>query len=174
MNKTLESIQSTPNQLAAVEAPVRAQLLKELPKAQREQATSNLVESAMIMGLLDAYDIRVWLGLPRMSIRVITRVRDEVKERWLKESGNIVEYAKTERAIQIKRAWENVRKCEELFNDAKSTGDKVKVKQLELQYMQYIAKLSFVEQMVDSGTPETQVNVVAWSSMKDEKEDSND
>ena len=58
----------------------------------------------MIMGLLDAYDIRVWLGLPRMSIRVITRVRDEVKERWLKESGNIVEYAKTERAIQIKRA----------------------------------------------------------------------
>jgi hypothetical protein len=28
--------------------------------------------------------------------------------------------------------------------------------------------------MVDSGTPETQVNVVAWSSMKDEKEDSND
>ena len=85
-----------------------------------------------------------------------------------------MEYAKTERAIQIKRAWENVRKCEELFNDAKSTGDKVKVKQLELQYMQYIAKLSFVEQMVDSGTPETQVNVVAWSSMKDEKEDSND
>ena len=37
--------------------------------------------------LLPLIDIRVWLGLPRMSIRVITRVRDEVKERWLKESG---------------------------------------------------------------------------------------
>ena len=71
MNKTLESIQSTPNQLAAVEAPVRAQLLKELPPAQKEQAIGNLFESAMIMGLLDAYDIRVWLGLPRMSIRLL-------------------------------------------------------------------------------------------------------
>ena len=49
MNKTLESIQSTPNQLAAVEAPVRAQLIKELPPAQKEQAIGNLVESAMIM-----------------------------------------------------------------------------------------------------------------------------
>ena len=168
----MEEVVKSPNQLASVDAPIRAQLLKELPKPQREQVIKNLVESAMIMGLIDAFEIRTWLGLPRLDIRVIGRLRDEIKARWLAESGDIVEYARTERAVQIKRSWDNIRKCEEMFADSKSVGDKVKVKQLELQYMQYIARLSFIDQMVESGTPETQVNVVAWSNL--EKKGSND
>jgi len=162
----MEVVQS-PNQLANAEAPVRAQLIKELPKVEREKVVKNLVETAMVMGLMDGFEIRTWLGLPRYNIRVITRFRDEIKERWLEESGNIVEYAKTERAVQIKRAWDNIRKCEDLFKESKSVGDKVKVKQLELQYMQYIARLSFIDQMVESGEANnTQINLVAWSKQE--------
>ena len=159
----------SPNKLASVDAPIRAQLLKELPKSQRDSVVANLVESAMIMGLNDAFEIRTWLGLSRLDIRTISNLRDKVKQRWFEESGDIVEYARTQRAVQIKRAWDNIRKCEDMFLDSKSVGDKVKVKQLELQYMQYIARLSFIDQMVESGTPDTQVNVVAWSNL-DRKE----
>lgn len=169
MDKTLQPLQA-PNRLASVDAPVRARLLKELPKKQRDIAIGNLVESAMIMGLMDAYDIRTWLGVG-IHIRAIVSRRDEIKARWLEESSDVMEYAKTQRAIQIKLAWDNVRKCEEMFEEARSMGDKVKVKQLQLQYLQYISKLTFVEDMVEGERSGTQVNVVAWSGSKEGSND---
>lgn len=149
---------------------MRAQLLKELPKKERDNAIANLVESAMVMGLTDVYDIRTWLGL-NIHVNTVRAKRDEVKERWLDETNDIVEYAQTQRAVQIKLAWDNVRKCEDMFEEAKSTGDKVKVKQLQLQYLQYISKLTFVEDMVENNKPDTQVNVVAWSNAGGEEDD---
>lgn len=168
MDKSLKP-SNTPNKLASVDAPVRAQLLKELPKKERDNAIANLVESAMVMGLTDVYDIRTWLGL-NIHVNTVRAKRDEVKERWLDETNDIVEYAQTQRAVQIKLAWDNVRKCEDMFEEAKSTGDKVKVKQLQLQYLQYISKLTFVEDMVENNKPDTQVNVVAWSNAGGEED----
>jgi molecular chaperone GrpE (heat shock protein) len=165
--ENLETIES-PNQLANLEAPQRAQLLKELPKKQKEKVVNNLIETAMVMGLMDPYEIRLWLGLRKYNIKTMRATVNNIKQRWLDESDDIVEYARTQRAVQIKRAWDNIRKCEKMFDDAKSTGDKVKVKQLELQYMQYIAKLSFIDQMIEETTPGVQVNLIAGSKVADE------
>jgi hypothetical protein len=153
--------------IETLDAPVRAQLLKELPINQRRKTVTNLVECAMRMGLTDAYDIRLWLGLPSFNIATIKAARDATKKRWLENVGEIAETAATERVIQIRRSWENVRKCEQMFNEAKSIGDKVKVKQLELQYLQYIAKLNFIDQMIEDEGPSTQINVVAGSINND-------
>ncbi len=160
-SKTQSKIESL--SIETLDAPVRAQILKELPINQRKKTVANLVECAMRLGLTDVYDIRLWLGLPSFKIATIKAARDATKKRWLENVDNIAETAATERVIQIRRSWENVRKCEEMFNDAKSIGDKVKVKQLELQYLQYIAKLNFIDQMIEDDGPNTQINVVAGS-----------
>lgn len=150
--------------LKDLDAPVRAQVVKELPVKERKQMVETLVECAMRMGLLDAYEIRRWLGLPKYSLQSIQASRDAIKKRWLEGVSNIAESAAQERVTQIKRAWSNVRQCEQMFEDSKSIGDKVKVKQLELQYMQYIAKLNFVDSIIETDSPDTQVNIVSYSN----------
>ena len=66
------------------------------------------------------------LSSDRANIRanIGDNIRDNIWDNILDNIGANI------RAIQIKRAWENVRKCEELFNDAKSTGDIVTGKQI--------------------------------------------
>lgn len=149
--------------LEAVEAPVRAETLKQLPPKEKKKVIANLVECAMRMGIMDAYDIRRWLGLHRYSIQAITNARDEAKKRWMEDVENIAESAATERVIQIRKSWEEIRNCEQLYKEAKSVGDKIKVKQLQLQYMQYVAKLNFVDSIVEAGGTDTQINILAGS-----------
>ncbi len=147
-----------------LDAPIRAEIVKELPVKERKQMVETLVECAMRMGLMDAYEIRRWLGIPKYSLQSIQASRDAIKKRWLDGASDIAESAATERVTQIKRCWNNVRKCEQMYEDAKSIGDKVKVKQLELQYMQYIAKLNFIDSILESDSPDTQVNIVSYSN----------
>jgi len=172
MDKKLEPVKNETKPLLAVEAPVRAELLKELPKKERDKTVVNLIEAAMTLGLLDAYEIRKWLGLNRYNIRTITSVRDSIKERWLDDSQDIIEYAKTQRAVQIAKAWSVVRECEDMYGGAKTTNDKIKVKQLQLQWMQHISKLSFIDKMVGETDSPVAINLVPGSNVSiEEKKD---
>jgi hypothetical protein len=157
----------TTTNLEAVESTVRGKVLRELPKQERMKATNNLVECAMRMGLMDAYEIRLWIGMKQMSVRAIAGARDRIKKRWLEEVGDVSEAAATTRAVLIKKVWEEIRKCESLYDDAKSVGDKVKVKQHQLQLMQYVAKLNFVDAAMEDPGSNTQVNVIQWSKKDD-------
>jgi hypothetical protein len=119
----------------------------------------NLVESAMVMGLMDDYQIKEWLGVKSIDIKSITAAKDKVLKRWIDETSDVVQYAKTQRATQINKAWDEVRKCEEMFEYAKTIDSQVKVKQLQLQWMTYISKLSFVDKMVEANQPDMQIVV---------------
>ena len=149
--------------VTTLEAPVRAQLLKSLSPFEKRKAVTNLVECAMRVGIMDAFEIRLWLGLTNYSIKSITQSRNDIRKRWFAESENIAEAAATERVVQIKKVWEEIRKCETLYDEAKSVGDKIKVKQLQLEYMKYVAKLNFVDSIVEAEGPNTQINIVGHS-----------
>lgn len=160
MNKELESDGTLkPNHLADAEAPTRAVILSSLPKVERLRVTENLVESAMTMGLTDDNLIKEWLGVESIGVRSIKAARERVTERWLEETSDIYEYAKSQRAMQIKKGWDEIRKCEELFNEAKTVKDKVQVKKLQLDWMQYISKLGLVDKMIEASVPDMQVVV---------------
>ena len=154
-------------ELESVKAPVRAQILKSLTRADRERAVGNLVECAMRMGIMDAYEIRLWLGLHKHSVRIITNHRDKIRKRWLEDIDDVASQAASERVIQIKKVWEEIRNCEELYKEAKSVGDKIKVKQLQLQYLQYVAKLNFVDSAPEEEKSPT-INIISASSAKNE------
>jgi len=148
-----------PNHLADAEAPTRAVILSSLPKTERFRVTENLVESAMTMGLTDDNLIKEWLGVDSIGTKSIKAARERVTERWLEETSDIYEYAKSQRAMQIKKGWDEIRKCEDLFNEAKTTGDKVKVKKLQLEWMQYISRLGLVDKMIEASVPDMQIVV---------------
>ena len=160
MSKDLKSDGTLrPNHLAEAEAPTRAVILADLPKADRLRVTENLVESAMTMGLMDDNLIREWLSVDSIGIKSIRAARERVTEKWLAETSDVYEYAKSQRAMQIKKGWDEVRKCEELFNDAKTTSEKVKVKKLQLDWMQYVSRLGLVDKMIEASVPDMQVIV---------------
>lgn len=154
--------------IESLDAPVRAELLKQLPVKERKQMVENLVECAMRVGIMDAVDIRVWLGIKNYNLSAITASVERIKKRWLEDVDSVAQSAAMERVIQIKKVWEEIRNCEQLYEEAKSVGDKIKVKQLQLEYMKYVAKLNFVESIVDSGDSDTQINIIAGSTVKNE------
>lgn len=170
MSKTLKSDATIEvGHLAEAEAPVRAIILAELPKGERDRILEGLVESAMMMGLIETTQVRDWLGIESIGNKSISHMITKVTDKWLEETRDVYEFASSQRVMQIKKAWEETRKCEELFNEAKTTSDKVKVKQLQLQWMQYISKLALVDKMVEAATPDMQIIVNGGLSIEEEE-----
>ncbi len=168
MEKTLKPVDlESRNHLTEVDAPIRAQILSELPQKEKSEAIGNLVESAMTMGLLDAFQIRQWLGIKGLNIHTVQTLRDKIKTRWLNETENVFEYAKAQRATQIKKAWDEVRNCERMFIESIAMKDKIAVKKLQLDWMLYISKLSFVDKMVEASQPDMQIIVNGSMNMED-------
>ena len=155
--------------LAEAEAPVRAIVLAELPKGERDRILEGLVESAMMMGLMETNQIRDWLGLKSVGNKSISYLVNKITKKWLEETKDVYEFASSQRVIQIKKAWEEVRNCEYLFEKAKTIGDKIKIKQLQLQWMQYISKLALVDKMVEAATPDMQIIVNGGLSVEEGK-----
>lgn len=171
MNKTLKSDATIKvGHLAEAEAPVRAIILAELPKGERDKVLEGLVESAMMMGLTETDQVRQWLGIESIGNKSISYMIDKVTQKWIEETKDVYEFASSQRVMQIKKGWEEVRRCEELFKDAKTTGDKVKVKQLQLQWMQYVSKLALVDKMVEAATPDMQIIVQGGLSVEEGKD----
>lgn len=171
MNKTLKSDATIEvGHLAEAEAPVRAIILAELPKGERDRILEGLVESAMMMGLIETEQVRQWLGLESVGNKSVSFMIGKVTQKWLEETKDVYQFASTQRVTQIKKAWEEVRNCEELFKHAKTTGDKVKVKQLQLQWMQYISKLALVDKMVEAATPDMQIIVNGGLSIEEDED----
>ena len=156
--------------LAEAEAPVRAIILAELPKGERDRILEGLVESAMMMGLMETVQIRDWLGLESVGNKSISYLVEKITQKWLEETRDVYEFASSQRVTQIKKAWDEVRGCEHLFDKAKTVGDKVKVKQLQLQWMQYISKLALVDKMVEAATPDMQIIVNGGLSVEEAKD----
>lgn len=156
--------------LAAAEAPVRAVILSELPKGERDTILESLIESAMMMGLMEADQVRQWLGIESVGTKSINYMIEKVTEKWLEETRDVYEFASSQRVMQIKKAWEEVRNCERLFAGATSTNEKVRVKQLQLQWMQYISKLALVDKMVEAATPDMQIVVNGGLSIEEDKD----
>lgn len=165
----LEEIDAKPNHLADAAAPTRAIILKSLPRVERQKVVDSLVESAMAMGLVDDNQIKQWLGVD-IGLKSIGAAREKITKKWLEETDNIVDYAKTQRAMQIKKAWDEVRICEKMFDDSNTIDAKVKVKQLQLQWLQFISKLSFVDKMLDGSTPDTQIVVQGGLAIQEKNE----
>lgn len=174
MGKKLKPVQiETPNHLAEVTFDVRAEFLGKLEGEEKQRVLENLIESAMVMGLMDSLQIREWLGLRGISnINAIESARNRVMKRWLDETNDIVEYARTQRATQIKKAWEEVRNCEEMFLSTENMKDKTAIKKLQLEWMQYITKLSFVEKMTEANQSDMQI-IVNGSVGIQKKEETN-
>lgn len=149
--------------IVSLEDSARANFLKALKPSEKKQVIENMVECAMRVGLMDAFDIKVWLGLPNSSMQTIRVARDKIKDKWIDLAGDIAESAATERVVQIQKVWEEIRKCEELYDEAKSVGDKVKVKQLQLQFLQYVAKLNFLDTVLEAPDASNQINIIAQS-----------
>lgn len=171
MGKTLKSDATIEvGHLAEAEAPVRAVILAELPKGDRDRILEGLVESAMMMGLMETDQVRRWLGIESVGNKSINYMIEKVTQKWLEETKDVYEFASSQRVMQIKKAWEEVRRCEELFEKSKTTGDKVKVKQLQLQWMQYISKLALVDKMVEAATPDMQIIVQGGLSIEEDKD----
>ncbi len=171
--KTVQQFADEYKGIASINPEARKRLLDELPDSFRIQVIENLVETAMRAGMLDVFDIRKWLGYT-LQVNTVTKYKSKIKKRWLDETSSIAESAALERVNQIKRAWENIRECEIMYEEAKSVGDKVKVKQLELQWMQYIGRLNFIEQVIETDTTGTQVNIIAGSFHKAEEKEEKD
>lgn len=161
MGKKLSTVTiEEPNALAETTPEVRSEVLAELGGTQKAQVLENLVESAMILGLTDNLAIRTWLGVKGISnINAIENAKKRILERWMDETSNVIEYAKTQRATQIKKAWEEVRNCEDMFVQSENTKDKVAIKKLQLEWMQYISKLSFVDKMTEAQNADMQIIV---------------
>lgn len=158
------------NHLAAVEAPVRAKILAKLPKGERFRITDSLVESAMTLGLTEPLEIREWLGIKSVGLKSITASYERVLNKWLAETSDVFEYAKSQRAMQIKKAWQEVKLCEMMFEDAQTTNDRVNIKKLQLTWLQYISKLSLVDKMVEASSPDMQIVVNGGLTVEGEKD----
>lgn len=169
MSKKLSHVQEeTPNHLAAVDAPIRAKVLSELKNEEKQRVLENLVESAMVMGLQDNFQIREWLGVRGISnINAINAARERIMKRWIAETNDIIEYAKSQRAIQIKKAWDEVRNCEIMYRETENIKDRVAIKKLQLEWMLYISKLSFVEKMTEAA--QTDMNIIVNGNVGIEK-----
>lgn len=171
MSKTLKSDATIEvGHLAEAEAPVRAIILAELPKGERERILEGLVESAMMMGLVETEQVRTWLGIESVGNKSINYMIDKITQKWLEETKDVYEFASTQRVTQIKKGWDEVRLCEKLFENAKTVGDKVKVKQLQLQWMQYVSKLALVDKMVEAATPDMQIIVNGGLSVEEARD----
>ena len=75
--------------LAEAEAPVRAIVLAELPKGERDRILEGLVESAMMMGLMETNQIRDWLGLKSVGNKSISYLVDKITKKWLEETKDV-------------------------------------------------------------------------------------
>jgi hypothetical protein len=151
--------EQTKNPLVKVAPKARKAALDTLPTKERKDILDNLVESAMIMGVHDPYEIKQWLGDTKMNTTSVKAARDRVMKRWKKETADVATYANKERARLIKSSWDNVRQCEQKAKNSKDDHEWVKLKSLQLQWLQFISKLSFVEKMVEAAEAPTNVMI---------------
>lgn len=161
MDKTLKPIGKT-TQLLKADINTRSQILAELPKDKRDIVLESLIESAMILGLMEPYQIIQWLGSQVKGIgqKTITAIIPRVKKRWLEETEDVVAHAKEQRAMQIAKAYEEIRECEKLYNQTDQVRDKTSIKKLQLEWMQYLSRLTFVDKLVEPAVSDTNINII--------------
>jgi hypothetical protein len=153
------------NPIAQVEPETRRKILAEYKDLSPKEKTSlieNLVESAMTLGITDAYAIRDWIGRAGFPMNSITAAKNRVLERWKEESNNISENIGRDRALLISAAWNEVRECERIYKDAQYIRNKVSVKKLKLEWLQFISKLSFVDKLIEAN--ESPMNIIIHDS----------
>lgn len=169
MNKTLKSVGKTTKLLEA-DITTRSQIIAELPKDKKDIVLENLVESAMVLGITEPYQIIQWLGSQVKGIgqKSITVLIPKIKERWLAETEDIVQHAKEHRAMQISKALEEIRECEKMYKEAEFLKDRAMIKKLQLEWMQYLSKLTFVDKLVEPQVADTNINIVGGFPMLNE------
>jgi membrane peptidoglycan carboxypeptidase len=153
------------NTLAKVEPPTRGKLLSEykgLSPNERKQLIENLVESAMVLGITDIYAIRDWIGNKRHPMNSISSAKSRVLERWKSETENVHENISKDRAMLISASWKEVQACERMYDECENVSEKVKVKTLKREWLQFISKLSFVDKAIEAN--EAPLNIVIHDS----------
>lgn len=140
------------NPLATVDSTTRGKLLseyKELDPYERRSLIENLVESAMVLGITDAFAIKEWIGGKAIQQKSVTAAKEKILERWREETSNTNEVIAQDRARLIKASWAEVRECERMYAEAEVISDKVKIKALKRDWLQFISKLSFVDKLIE-------------------------
>lgn len=147
------------NPLVKISPKARGKALATLSPKEKRSITENLVESAMIMGIHDAFQIKKWLGDMKMNTNAITSARGRIMERWKTETTDVSKYANKERARLMKTSWENVRKCEKMCEGVEDSTEWTRLKALQLNWLQFISKLSYVEKMVEAVDAPLSINL---------------
>ena len=153
------------NPLAQVDPQTRGKLLTEYDELSKNEKTAlveNLIESAMTLGITDVYAIRDWIGKNRLPMNSITAAKTRILERWKTESNNVSENIGRDRALLISAAWQEVRECENMYKGAQFIKNKVSVKKLKLEWLQFISKLSFVDKLIEAN--EAPMNIIIRDS----------
>jgi len=153
------------NTLAQVEPDIRGRVLsqyKDLSPKERTSLIENLVESAMTLGITDIYAIRDWIGNKKFPMNSLTSAKNRILERWRAESSNVSENISRDRALLISAAWSEVRECENLYKSAEHIKNKVAIKKLKLEWLQFISKLSFVDKLIEAN--EAPMNIIIHDS----------
>lgn len=169
MDKTLKPIEKKTKLLEA-DITTRSQIIAELPKDKKEIVLESLVESAMVLGIMEPYQIIQWLGSQVKGVgqKSITALIPKIKQRWLEETEDVVQHAKEHRAMQISKALEEIRECENMYKDAEHLKDKAMIKKLQLEWMQYLSKLTFVDRLVEPQVADTNINIIGGFPIHEE------
>lgn len=153
------------NTLAQVEPETRSKILSEyknLSQSEKSSLIENLVESAMVLGITDIYAIRDWIGNRKFPMNSITAAKNRILDRWKDEAGNVSENISRDRAMLISASWKEVQECERLYSESENVTEKVKVKTLKREWLQFISKLSFVDKLIEAN--EAPMNIVIHDS----------
>jgi hypothetical protein len=141
---------------------VLAEYGKELTENERLSLVENLVESAMTLGITDVYAIRNWLGTKKIPFNSLKAAKVRILRRWKSEAENVSETISQDRAKLISAAWKEVQECENLYEEAEDVSEKVKVKALKRDWLQFISKLSFVDKLIEAN--EAPMNIIIHDS----------
>jgi len=153
------------NTLAQVESDTRGKILseyKDLSQSEKSSLIENLVESAMVLGITDIYAIRDWIGTKKIPMNSLTAAKNRILDRWKDETTNVSETISRDRAMLISASWKEVQECETLYAQSENITEKVKVKTLKREWLQFISKLSFVDKMIEAN--EAPMNIIIHDS----------
>ncbi len=153
-------LKSSADRLMIISPEERRKILTNSHWSTRGRLVEQMVENAMLSGFYDIDSIFDWLGgskgVRRDSVEVAYK---KVIDKWLEESKQPDSMTNVERTRLVKTAWKLVRECQSKANEAKELKDWVAVKRLELDTQARIAKLTFVEKMIDQGNAPLSINL---------------
>jgi hypothetical protein len=157
------------NPLAAVSTEVRSLALRDMDRKERVPIMNNLVQSAMVMGLMEVEEIRHWLGEDKkgdlISSKLVENAKERVLERWKEESSKIDEEAFIQRARLIRHLWQDVRKIEKRLENDLDDDTQIKWMKLKRDYLQDISKIGFVDSLAEDGQAQPVINILQGTSV---------